>query len=285
VQSLKFRFVLFVMRLIAALPWSWLRVLGALLGWVLWRFDTREKTITQINIARCFPELDKAAQSELVRASLVDFGQTALEMPKLWLITPAELIEQIVVVEGEELISGPLAQQRGVIALAPHHGNWEVAGIYLAERFGITTMYLPSQSPEIETLVRTARSRNGAHIVPADASGVRSVFKVLKKGGLVGVLPDQVPKTGVEPASFFGHPALTMTLATNLLQKTGAAAVMVVTLRRPEGGFRLVFSAPDPAIYSEDVAQSLLGELMLNPAAAMRIATAKPEEAGAFDDF
>lgn len=258
-QSLKFRFVLFVMRLIAALPWSWLRVLGALLGWMLWRFDTREKIVTQINIARCFPALDKAAQNELARASLVDFGQTALEMPKLWLIAPAEVLAQIVVVEGEELISGALAQQRGVIVLAPHHGNWEVAGIYLAERYGITTMYLPSQSPEIEALVRNARSRNGAHLVPADASGVRSVFKVLKKGGIVGVLPDQVPKTGVEPAPFFGHPALTMTLASNLLQKTDAAAVMAVTLRRPEGGFRLVFSAPDPAIYSDDLAQSLAG--------------------------
>jgi hypothetical protein len=32
-------------------------------------------------------------------------------------------------------------------------------------------------------------------------------------------------------------------------------------------------------------AQSLLGELMLNPAAALRIASGHKPEAGAFDDF
>ena len=37
------------------------------------------------------------------------------------------------------------------------------------------------------------------------------------------MLPDQVPKrAGAEFAPFFGQPALTMTLTSNLLQKTGA---------------------------------------------------------------
>lgn len=50
---------------------------------------------------------------------------------------------------------------------------------------------------------------------------------------------------------------------------------------------RLCRARPEVAMLSDAMrhAQSLLGELMLNPAAAMRIATAKPEEAGAFDDF
>lgn len=258
-QSLKYRFVLSVMRLVAALPWSWLRVLGTLLGWIFWRFDTREKTITLTNLELCLPELDAAARTELARASLVDFGQTALEMPKVWLSEPSQVLVQIAAVEGEELIREPLAQQRGVMILAPHHGNWELVGLYLGQRYGITSMYLPSQGAAIEGLVRAARSRSGATLVPADASGVRNVFKVMKKGGIVGVLPDQVPKTGVEPAPFFGHPAQTMTLVSNLLHKTGAAAVMAAALRQPDGRFRLVFSAPDAGIYAPELAASLTG--------------------------
>ena len=247
------------MRFVAALPWSWLRALGQFLGWIFWRFDTREKLVTATNIALCLPELDAAARDELTRASLVDFGLMAFELPKLWL-SPSSVVEaQIRAIEGEGLMLQQLCKRRGVMVLAPHHGNWEVAGIYLAEHYGITTMYLPSQSPEIEALVRTARSRTGAKLVPADAGGVRSLYKTLKQGGLVGVLPDQVPSQGAEFAPFFGQPALTMTLVSNLLQKTQARAIMCVALRLPGGGFKLVFTEADDAIYADDLQQSLAG--------------------------
>jgi KDO2-lipid IV(A) lauroyltransferase len=149
---------------------------------------------------------------------------------------------------------------RGVLILAPHHGNWEMVGLYLGQRYGITSMYLPSQGAAVDELVRSGRSRSGATLVPADTSGVRAVLKVLKSGGIAGMLPDQVPKgAGAEPSPFFGQSALTMTLASNLLQKTGARAIFAFALRLPEGGFKLVFREPDPAIYSDDLAQSLAG--------------------------
>lgn len=49
----------------------------------------------------------------------------------------------------------------------------------------------------------------------------------------------------------------------------------------------LIRARPEAAMLSDAMrhAQSLLGELMLNPAAALRIATAPAPEAGAFDDF
>jgi phage terminase small subunit len=50
---------------------------------------------------------------------------------------------------------------------------------------------------------------------------------------------------------------------------------------------RLVRARPEVAMLSDAMrhAQSLLGELMLNPAAALRIASGHKPEEGAFDDF
>jgi phage terminase small subunit len=50
---------------------------------------------------------------------------------------------------------------------------------------------------------------------------------------------------------------------------------------------RMVRARPEVAMLSEAMrhAQSLIGELMLNPAAALRIASGHKPEAGAFDDF
>ena len=50
---------------------------------------------------------------------------------------------------------------------------------------------------------------------------------------------------------------------------------------------KMVRARPEVNMLSEAMrhAQSLLGELMLNPAAALRIASGHKPEAGAFDDF
>lgn len=78
------------------------------------------------------------------------------------------------------------------------------------------------------------------------------------KGGVVAILPDQVPEpsAGVY-APFFGQPALTMTLAHRLIQRTQPTVLMAALLRTEEG-FELVvqqvaeqITDPDPKVSAE----------------------------------
>ncbi len=258
-QKLKFWVLLLLMRAIALLPWPVLEAIGHLVGYYLWRSHSRERRIAAINIAHCLPEWSAAEQAQLVRETLIDFGQMALEIAKVWFTPPPRVVACILQIEGEELLKAAMAEGNGVIMLAPHHGNWEMLGLYLGRYYGLTTMYLQAKDPVADELVRLARTRGGAAVAPATNSGVRTVLKVLKQGGLVGVLPDQVPKqAGAEFAPFFGQPSLTMTLPSNLLQKTGARAIFGCAFRVGRGkGFRIVFRAADPEIYSADLATSL----------------------------
>ena len=62
------------------------------------------------------------------------------------------------------------------------------------------------------------------------------------------------------------------------------------TVRKVDGETvytRMIRARPEVAMLSDAMrhAQSLIGELMLNPAAALRIASGHKPEAGAFDDF
>jgi KDO2-lipid IV(A) lauroyltransferase len=96
-----------------------------------------------------------------------------------------------------------------------------------------------------ETIVKTA---------PTDKSGVLALVKALRRGEMVGVLPDQVPTMGAgEFTDFFGKPALTMTLARQLQQKTKANLLMGHCERVP-GGFKVVFTEPDPSILEPETA-------------------------------
>ena len=67
------------------------------------------------------------------------------------------------------------------------------------------------------------------------------MMRALKRGEVVGLLPDQVPPTGLGVwAPFFGRPAYTMTLAARLVQQTGAALLLVWGERLPQGAGYLV---------------------------------------------
>jgi KDO2-lipid IV(A) lauroyltransferase len=260
-QRLREKLLIGAMRRLGRLPLSLLHPLGSAIGTLLWWSRGRTREVTEINLARCLPELDEQARLALARQRLAEFGRNALAMLHVWFAKPERVLATIAEVEGEALLKEALAAGRGALVLAPHHGNWELAGMYLGRRYGITSMYLPNRNnPGLDQLVRDVRSRDGATLVPADGSGVRALLKALKAGRMVGVLPDQEPKqAGAEFAPFFGTPALTMTLAANLLARTGARAVMVYALRLPEGGYRLVFRAPDQALYSDDLPTALAG--------------------------
>ena len=70
------------------------------------------------------------------------------------------------------------------------------------------------------------RGADNIRQVRAEGPAVRQLWKVLKDGGAVGILPDQQPKLGEgEFAPFFGVQALTMTLVSRLAERTGATVL------------------------------------------------------------
>jgi KDO2-lipid IV(A) lauroyltransferase len=92
-----------------------------------------------------------------------------------------------------------------------------------------------------------ARERFGAALVPADMAGVRALLKALRRGELLGILPDQEPRHGNGVFSpFFGIPAYTMTLLARLAQQSAAPVFVTYAERLARGaGFRLHFQPLD----------------------------------------
>jgi len=90
--------------------------------------------------------------------------------------------------------------------------------------------------------------------VPAEGSAVRQLFKRLREGGVVGILPDQQPKAGDgEFAPFFGVPALTMTLLPRLAARSGATVLFAYCERIDwSPAFRLRIEAAPAGIGADD---------------------------------
>lgn len=259
-MSLKDRAIVTLLSLLAKLPLGFNRRLGVLIGDSLWFANSRSRKVTEKNLQLCMPHLSTTERAALARRSLQEFGKTMTEMGAVWLWPVPRILELVREVHGRELLEHSSAQQQGVIVLAPHIGNWEMLGPFLAQDYTLTVLYQPPKSAALDALVLDARARNGTQLAPTNRRGVLALFKALQRGELIGILPDQVParESGLF-VPYFGVPALTMTLVSSLLKKTNARVVCAYAKRLPRGGFDIFFEPADESIYDEDAGRSLLG--------------------------
>jgi KDO2-lipid IV(A) lauroyltransferase len=236
---------------LSLVPLGLLHGAGALVGWITYlasptyrrRFDAN---VRQAGLAR------RAA-----RGAIAGAGRMMFELPLLWRKDSIERLAGRVRCTGLEAIEAALARGRGAVILTPHMGCFEVAAQAYAMHFApthgpMTVLFRPARQPWLRELVATARAKPGVAPAPATLGGVRQMMRALKRGEVVGLLPDQVPPEGMgEWVPFFGRPAYTMTLAAKLAQQTGAALLVCWGERLPRGRGYAVhyepFSEPLPA--------------------------------------
>lgn len=242
---------------------------------------TRSRHVAERNLAVCLPELSPDARRAVALESCAHFARAVLEAPRLWSEAPGRLAGRVEAVAGDEVIADTLAAGRGVLLLVPHLGSWELMGLWCSARWPMTSLYRP-QHPAVDRYIRRARERHGARLVPTTAGGVRALYEALSAGGLVGMLPDHVPRTGGVFAPFCGEPALTTTLPARLLARTGAAAVMGYALRLPGGRFRLRFERAPETLADPDPERAAAA---LNEAVARCIRMAPEQYLWAYKRF
>ncbi|WP_323846119.1 lysophospholipid acyltransferase family protein [Microbulbifer magnicolonia] len=255
-MDIKGRLAVGALKLVGKLPLHWSRRLGWLFGQVAVLSRSESLRVSRINLGLCYPAMDEARRERLARASVVHTAMTGCEVATIWHQPWSRSEDLIVRVRNQQLLSEGMETGRGVLVLMPHIGNWEIFGMYLATLGSSTALYAPPKIAALDPIIRAGREATGVHMVPTNVHGVRSLLKALKSGHIVMVLPDQEPDLGGDFAPFFGKPALTMTLAHNLLQRTGCRCVFGFG-KRVEGGFELVFLPAEQAIYSAEQKVSL----------------------------
>jgi len=243
--------MVFLFRLLSHLPLSVIHRLGGWLGRLTYLLSPTYRRNLRANMAQAGidPALNLPAAAEA--------GKQILELSRIWMRTLDEANTQVVDVVGRAHLEAALAAGQGVVFLTPHLGCFEITAQYLSSFGDITVLYRPPKSAAAQELILMGRKRAQLHLAPADLSGVRALIKALKKGQMVGMLPDQAPKTGEGVwLNFFGRPAYTMTLAARLTE-TGAAALMTWGERLPDGrGFRIHFQLPTQPLTGDTVARA-----------------------------
>jgi KDO2-lipid IV(A) lauroyltransferase len=232
-----------IFRLLASLPLRWLHGLGALLGRITYATSKQYAARTRENLRQSNLALDETDYAKLLDQTIDEAGKGMLELPWVWGRPLEQVCATVQHCHGWEHVEAAQTLGKGIIFLTPHWGCFEVTGLYIGQRLRLTNLYRSPKQAWLEKIMRDGRARGLVRLATADVSGVRLLFKALKRGEAIGLLPDQVPSQGEgEWVDFFARPAYTMTLSGRLAQSSGAPVLLAYAERLPRGaGYTLRF--------------------------------------------
>ena len=240
--------MVFLFRLLSLLPLRLLHVLGGMLGRLIYGLSPTYRRHLQENLAQA------GIDADLRGPVAAETGKQMIELARIWMRPLEEAVQLVTEVVGWEHVEAARREGKGIVFLTPHLGCFEITAQYLSSFGDITVLYRAPKSAAAQELILMGRRRAQLHLAPADLSGVRSLIKALKKGEMVGMLPDQAPKTGEGVwLKFFGRYAYTMTLAARLTE-TGAVSLLTWGERLPGGrGYRIHFLPPSQPLTGSTV--------------------------------
>jgi KDO2-lipid IV(A) lauroyltransferase len=188
-------------------------------------------------LGTAFPEQGPSERDSIARASLVHLGWLGAEMiTVVGRVGRSEAIEQYVEVSPEavEIFRRARARGKGIVLVLGHIGNWELVYRVAPLLDPVGVIAKRSWHRSLDDLAEGARAANGvATLWRGDAVTGRTMLKLLKAGGALGILIDQdIPSVPSVFVPFFGLPAATPRGAAELALRFDAALLVVTCHRR-----------------------------------------------------
>jgi len=210
-------------------------------GWIARSIGPHLKVsdVARRNLARAFPDKDKAEIERIVVEVWDNLGRVVGEFPHIKTLMNSRV--EVVGVENVHLLRD---DGRCGLFVSAHFGNWELAGALAArEGFDITLVYRAANNPWVEDLYRRNRADAGAGQIQKGAEGAREIMAVLKAGGHIGMLVDQKMNDGIA-VPFFGRDAMTAPAVARFAHKFRCPVVLARVERTHGAHFRMTIDPP-----------------------------------------
>ena len=228
------RFSLWLVQLTAHLPLSWVRFLGAALGWALYSLIASRRRVVQTNLALCFPHWSVQELRQQTRQTFVFFAQAWLDRGWLWYAPPEVTLARLRLVGAVDELVG----NAPTLIFVPHFvgmdAGWTAMTQQLERKF--TTVYAAQTNAVVDAWILKGRKRfaNGR---PFDRrEGFKPVLAALRAGEALCLLPDMNydPKDSVF-VPFYGVPAATVPSLSRVAKMGRAKVVAMVSRITPQG--------------------------------------------------
>lgn len=215
--------------------------IGARLGGWLFRLSAKHRERAMRNLRMAYPEMPEPERLALARKVFEHFGRVTAD----FLISSRRDLNDLEAsmdVEGAENLDAALAQGKGALLITGHFGNWERMSAWVSHRgYKLSVITRDVRDPSLNAAVNALRSNAGTEVIPR-GNAARPILEKLRKGEMVGILPDQNSDEVFVP--FFGHPAGTVLGPGVIHERTGAPVVPCWCVWVGPGRYRMIVEEP-----------------------------------------
>ena len=237
-QNLRFRLEFVLVRAVAgALTALGVERASAFSG-ALWRWIAPwlpRHARAEANLARSIPTLSAAQRQKILSAMWDNLGRTFAEFFHLRRLLESDRLQ----LENPETFAA-LAARPGLVACAPHMGNWETLGPYaLRQGAQVAGVYRELSNPLVEKYVHDLRAPfYPAGLLPKSALAARRLVRQARAGGIIAFLADQRDTRGIA-SPFFGRLAPSTPFPAFVARSLDLPLCAMRVLRLPNARFSL----------------------------------------------
>ena len=212
--------------MLGRLPHPVARIVSCALAGLSYAFWPRLRGVGMANLRMAFPDWPERARRRVLRACFQNLGRMLADFAHFPRFNSLN-IHRLIVYDGIKHFSQAASQDKGLIFLTAHFGNWEL-GSFAHGLYGHPVSFIVRRldNPLIDHLVNHYRCLSGGKPIEK-GDFARQVLRALRQSEAVGILMDQnmLPSEGVF-VEFFGRSASTTVGPAWMAQKTGAPLVL-----------------------------------------------------------
>ncbi len=256
-----------------------LKAILDLLSWITWAIDKKHRKIIKTNLDFAYgdtiSEEEKKAIEKKCYKNLLYF---LADFVKNQGITKEEL-SQKVTFKNKEILENAIKQNRKIIVITAHYGNWELISLSVAAFFGpVSVVGRKLEGERIDQVLKQNREQFDIEVIDK-MGGMRGMIKALKQNRLLGVLVDQntADNEGVL-VNFFGKKARQTHSTALIARKLDALIIPAFITTNDYKNYEITFYDEIEPIKSDNAKEDIHKMTQLQADAIEQAIRKKPDE-------
>ena len=218
------------------------RKFSAILAALFYYLIPIRKTTVIENLKIAFPDYKMDRIKSIAFGCYKSFAITLVEILYIPQMNKADINNKLIC-ENLEFLKSKYEENKGVILLSAHFGNWE----YLLTSLGVQ-LNLPlsaigkeQRNPYVSEWMNKARTKWTNNVVPLGIS-IRRTYQTLLDKHIVAIVADQrAPEKSIK-VKFFGREVSVFVGPAVLALKTGAPIIYAISVRQSDYYYKTVFT-------------------------------------------
>ena len=227
-------------RIIGKIPHRRVIGLGKILGAAAYFLDLPHRRIVRRNLRFAYPGWSREKVEHVSRRVFQNLGISFFEIFQMAALSREQVLDRVRVV-GLENLQNAAKSKSGLIAVSAHLGSWETGLLFFCcyIQKPILGVVKKIRFAPLNRWVHRLRSRFGIKIIYKKGA-MPEMRRMLRRGGVIGLLVDQSRRSEGVDVNFFGHKVTTTPAAAFLSIRCKSPVLPIFCVRDDRGRLTVV---------------------------------------------